>query len=434
MQNRLAIKSWKSTDLPSDWFKRGKIEEKDGAVVEEIVRNVIKAVRERGDAAVLELTEKFDKTKLNAKEMRVNNEEIKAAYKAVTPEQVAALKFIKEKLQAREQLMLQRQRYKTTCEGITVETALRPIDSVGCYVPGGQAPYPSTVVMTAALAKVAGVPRIVVCSPPTEKRTINPLILVAADLCGVDEVYKVGGVQAIAALAYGTQTIKPVRKIVGPGNKFVTAAKILVSRDLAIDMPAGPSEIFILADESADPKLIAADMVSQAEHGKDSVAGLVTTSEKLACEVENWLVKLAHVAEKKEIVKESLSSRGFIIVCEETKEMAALVNAFAPEHVEIVTAKAAEIAGQISTAGLILLGQFSPVALSDYASGTDHVLPTGGFGYAFSGLSVLDFTRRVSIVESSKEGLKKAKPIIKVLTEAERLPNHYRAVESRFEK
>jgi histidinol dehydrogenase len=428
------MKSWKSTDLPSDWFKRGKTDEKDGATVEKTVKNVIKAVRKRGDAAVLELTKKFDETKLNVKDMRVNNKEIEAAYKAVTPDQVTALKFIKEKLQAREQPILEQQRFKTISEGITVETALRPIESVGCYVPGGQAPYPSTVVMTVALAKVAGVPRIVVCSPPTEKGTINPLILVASDLCGVDEVYKVGGAQAIAALAYGTETIKPVRKIFGPGSKFVTAAKISVSRDLAIDMPAGPSEVLILADESADPKLVAADMISQAEHGADSVAGLVTTSEKLADEVKNWLVKLANTAERKEIVKESLSKNGFIIVCEETREMAALANVFAPEHLEIVTTKAAEIAEQVTTAGLILLGQFSPVALSDYASGTDHVLPTGGYGYAFSGLSVLDFTRRVSIVESSKDGLKKAKPIIKVLTEAERLPNHYRAVESRFEK
>ena len=248
--------------------------------------------------------------------------------------------------------------------------------------------------MTATPAKVAGVPRIVVCSPPTEKGNINPLILVAADICGVDEVYKVGGVQAIAALAYGTETIKPVRKIVGPGSKYVTAAKVLVSQDVAIDMPAGPSEVLVLADETANPKLIAADMISQAEHGADSVAGLITTSAKLADEVQDWLAKLSDAAERKEIVQQSLSKYGFIITCNERDELTTLANIFAPEHLEIVTQKPAEIAEKINTAGLILLGQFSPVALSDYASGTNHVLPTGGFGIAFSGLSVLDFTRQ----------------------------------------
>jgi histidinol dehydrogenase len=235
-------------------------------------------------------------------------------------------------------------------------------------------------------------------------------------------------------LAYGTKTIKPVQKIVGPGSSYVTVAKVLVSRDVAIDMPAGPSEVLVVADETADPKLVAADMISQAEHGADSVAGLVTTSEKLAEEVLAWLEKLAASAERGDIVRESLSSRGFIITCENAEEMVSLANAFAPEHLEIVARNAAEIAGSITSAGLILVGPFSPVALSDYASGTNHVLPTGGFAKAFSGLSALDFTRRVSVVESTREGLLNVKDSIKVLTEAEGLPNHYRAVEARFEK
>jgi histidinol dehydrogenase len=286
--------------------------------------------------------------------------------------------------------------------------------------------------MTAVPAKTAGVPRIVVCSPPTTKGTINPLILVAADICEVNEIYKVGGAQAIAALAYGTETIKPVKKIVGPGNKYVTTAKILVSKDVAIDMPAGPSEVLVLADETANPQLIALDMISQAEHGADSVAGLITTSEKLAEEVVSWLNKMAASADRGTIVRKALADYGFAITCKSIDEMVALANDFAPEHVEIITRNPMKIADRITSAGVILIGPYSPVSLSDYGSGTNHVLPTGGFGHAFSGLSVLDFARRVSIVESSREGLLQVKNHVKVLTEAENLPNHYKAIEARF--
>jgi histidinol dehydrogenase len=288
--------------------------------------------------------------------------------------------------------------------------------------------------MTVTPAKVAGVPRVVVCSPPTSQGTISPLILVAADICKVDEIYKVGGVQAIAALAYGTETIKPVKKIVGPGSKYVTAAKVIVSQDVAIDMPAGPSEILVLADETADPRLIASDMISQAEHGTDSVAGLITTSEKLAKQVQDNLQKMAFETERSDIIKQSLSTYGFIITCNSNEELVAFANEFATEHLEIITHDPMKIAEKMTSAGVVLIGPYSPVALSDYGSGTNHVLPTGGFGHAFSGLSVLDFTRRVNIVESSKAGLLKVKDSIKVLTEAEGLPNHYKAVEARFEK
>jgi histidinol dehydrogenase len=288
--------------------------------------------------------------------------------------------------------------------------------------------------MTAVPAKTAGVPRIAVCSPPNAEGTVSPLVLVAADICGVNEIYKVGGAQAIAALAYGTETIKPVKKIVGPGSKYVTAAKILVAKDVAIDMPAGPSEILVLADDTANPQFIALDMVSQAEHGADSVAGLITTSEKLAGEVRSWLAKKAAGAKREEIVAEALEKYGFIIICRDVAEAVELANVFAPEHVEIMTRNPERIAEKITSAGLILVGSYSPVALSDYASGTNHVLPTGGFGHAFSGLSALDFARRVSIVEGSREGLQSVRERVKVLAEAENLPNHYKAVEARFEK
>lgn len=433
MRGQIQLKVWSASSLPPDWFKRVASGQKGSSDLEIAVKNIIDAVRNNGDSSLVELTEKFDKTKLSVKDLRITLEEIKTAYKKVTKEQIAALEVMKRKIEALEKPVLKRLQSKTSRSGIAVQSTLRAIESVGCYVPGGQAVYPSTLVMTAVPARVAGVPRIVVCSPPTSNGSINPLILVAADICGVDEVYKVGGVQAVAALAYGTETIKPVRKIVGPGSRYVTAAKVLVSQEVAIDMPAGPSEVLVLADETAKPDLVAVDMISQAEHGADSVVGLVTTSEKLAQEVLERLRKMANSVERREIVAAALSSYGFIITCESTAEMVELANVFASEHLEIMTRDALEIADKITSAGVILIGPYTPVALSDYGSGTNHVLPTAGFGHAFSGLSVLDFTRRVNIVNSTKEGLQKVRGIIKVLTQAERLPNHYKAVEARFE-
>ena len=433
MRNQTQVKAWKAATLPPDWFKRRTPDEKADVRIESDVKAIMNKVIKNGDDALIELTEKFDTARLEAKDLQVTPREIEEAYKAVGEEQISALKFMKDKVSAFEKLVLKQVGFKTSQAGIAVQNVLRPIESVGCYVPGGQAAYPSTLVMTAVPAKVAGVPRIVVCSPPNGMGKINPLVLVAADICEVSEVYKVGGAQAIAALAYGTETVKPVRKIVGPGNKYVTAAKILVSKDVAIDMPAGPSEILVLADETANSRLVASDMISQAEHGGDSVAGLITTSQKLATSVQNWLVKMAEAANRKEIVVKALEKCGFIITCENMDEAVELANIYAAEHVEIMTQAPTEIADRITSAGLILIGPFSPVALSDYGSGTNHVLPTGGFGHAFSGLSALDFARRVSIVESSKEGLLSLKSQVKAITEAENLPNHYKAIEARFE-
>jgi histidinol dehydrogenase len=433
VQKQGQVRVWKSDALPADWFKRQKADQKSTEQVENDVKAIISQVKQNGDRALVEFALKFDKAELNPRTLKVRAQEIKEAYKKASSEQVFALKFMKEKVNAFQKQLLTQTEIQTTGDGISVQTVLRPIESVGCYVPGGQAAYPSTLVMTAVPAKVAGVPRIVVCSPSDAKGKVNPLVLVAADICGVDEVYRVGGAQAIAALAYGTKTIKPVRKIVGPGSKYVTAAKVLVSTDVAIDMPAGPSEVLVLADESADARLVAFDMVSQAEHGGDSVAGLITTSERVALQVQENLAKVAASAERGEKVSEALAKYGFIIVCNSMEEAVSLVNQFAPEHLEVMTAKPKEIAEKL-TAGLILIGPYSPVALSDYGSGTNHVLPTGGFAQSFSGLSALDFTRRVSIVESSRTGLERVKDSIKVMTEAENLPNHYKAIQARFEK
>ena len=434
MPSKFKVRIWKAKDLPPDWFKRsGTLDEKTAESIENDVKAIITEVRKNGDVALTMFTEKFDKATVKAGNLRVTREEIQRAYSMVAEEQVSALKLMKEKVSSFEKSTLKQFGTATSQEGITIQNMLFPIESVGCYVPGGQAAYPSTVIMTTVPAKAAGVPRIVVCSPPNKDGTINPLVLVAADICEVNEVYKVGGVQAIAALAYGTETIKPVRKIVGPGSKYVTMAKILVSKDVAIDMPAGPSEVLVLADETANPKFVAADMISQAEHGSDSIAGLVTTSTKLAEEVCEWLAKLTRSAERREIVEKALIEYGFIITCDTKDEMIALANVFAPEHIEIMAQNALAIVDKITAAGLILVGPYSPVSLSDYGSGTNHVLPTGGFAHAFSGLSALDFARRVSVVDCSKEGLLALKDHVKVMTKAENLPSHYKAVEARFE-
>jgi histidinol dehydrogenase len=433
MREGLRVKVIDSKQLPVDWFKRQLTDQKAAQELENNVKAIINQVKADGDRALVEFAQRFDKAELDLRGLRIKPAEIKEAYTKTSPNQISALKFMKDKVSTFQKQLLPQIDIKTTNDGISVQTVLRPIESIGCYVPGGQAAYPSSLIMTAVPAKVAGVPRIVVCSPSDVNGKVNPLVLVAADICGVDEVYKVGGAQAVAALAYGTKTIKPVRKIVGPGSKYVTAAKVLVSTDVAIDMPAGPSEVVILADESADARLIAYDMISQAEHGGDSVAGLITTSETLAETVEENLAKLAASAERSEKISESLTKYGFIIVCSEVEEMINLSNQFAPEHLEVMTGNAKELAQKL-VAGLILIGPYSPVALSDYGSGTNHVLPTSGFAQSFSGLSAFDFVRRVSIVESGRTGLERVKDSIKVMTEVENLPNHFKAIQARFEK
>jgi histidinol dehydrogenase len=433
MQKGFTVKVWDSKELPADWFRRQQADQKATEELEKSVKAIINQVKTDGDLALVEFALKFDKAELSSRALRVKPGEIKEAYTKTSPQQISALKFVQEKVSKFQKQLLTQTDIKTASDGISVQTVMRPIESVGCYVPGGQAVYPSTLVMTAVPAKVAGVPRIVVCSPSDSNGKLNPLVLVAADICGVDEVYKVGGAQSIAALAYGTRTIAPVRKIVGPGSKYVTAAKVLVSTDVAIDMPAGPSEVLVLADEFADARLIAFDMVSQAEHGGDSVAGLITTSEKVALQVQKNLAKITVSAERSEKIIASLVEYGFIIICSSMQEAIGLVNQFAAEHLEVMTANPKEVAEKL-TAGLILLGPYSPVALSDYGSGTNHVLPTGGFAKSFSGLSALDFMRRVSIVESTRVGLERVKDSIKVMTEVENLPNHYKAIQARLEK
>lgn len=398
------------------------------------VEDIIREVKRRGDEALIELTEKFDGVRLTAERLRVNREDIEEAYNKVSDKQLSAIKAAKDKVERFEKQVLLNSTFEYMWDHVKIRRVYRPLTSVGCYVPGGKAAYPSTVIMTVTPAKTAGVSRVVVCSPPKKNGEINPLILAAADICGANEVYRIGGIQAIAALAYGTETIKPVEKIVGPGNRYVLAAKTVVSRDVPIDLPAGPSEIMILADDKSDPRFIAVDMVSQAEHDVDSIPVLVTTSRRVAEAVAKEIENLMEKVPNSRVVSESLEKNGLLLIAESMDEAIDFINDFAPEHLEIFAENAYEIAERIYSAGLVLIGENTPVSLSDYCLGTNHVLPTGGSGRVYSGLSAFSFVRFMNIVECGKESLKKLSFTAKVLAESEGLLNHALAIEERMKK
>ena len=415
--------------LEGRWPSKRRLDPKLKAYVSKIIDDV----KRRGDEALIEFTKRFDGVELEPNEIRVSEEEIEEAYNRVRGEEISAVKLAKERLERLEKLTLERLNLKVEGENLMVYRRVTPIRSVGCYIPGGEASYPSTVMMAVVPARVAGVPRIAICTPPRRDGGIEPLTLVAADICGVSEIYRVGGAQAVAALAYGTETIEPVDKIVGPGNIYVTAAKMLVSVDVPIDMPAGPSEILILADGSADPRIVALDMISQAEHGVGCTSILVTTSEGLADRVLEELERTVPSIPRGEIVAEALSRNGLILICGGMDEAVDFVNQFAPEHLEVMTENPAEIAGRITSAGVILTGDYSPASASDYCLGTNHILPTGGYGHVFSGLSVLNFVKITNVIECSRDGLIEVRDQITTLALAEGLPNHASAVEGRVQ-
>ncbi|MFP3950644.1 MAG: histidinol dehydrogenase [Candidatus Bathyarchaeia archaeon] len=409
----------------------GKVVENEELV--SYIKPIIADVRDRGDDAILEYTRRFDEVSLKAEELRVSEEEIKKAYDTLSDGETQALECSKERLKLVEEERLDRLQFDYSLDGIIINNGYRSISSVGCYVPGGKASYPSSLIMNVVPARVAGVSRVAVCSPPARGGEINPLTLVAADICGVDEVYRMGGAQAIAAMAYGTETIEFMDKIVGPGNVFVTLAKQLVSEHVAVDKPAGPTEILVLADETAEPELVALDMISQAEHGEGGISGLVTTSNKLAERVRARLSEYMENIPKRSVVKKVLSERGFIYITQSMRKGIEFVNLFAPEHVEILTSEDEAIAEQINTAGLVLLGRYTPVSATDYCMGVNHVLPTGGYGRLYGGITVLDYIKPISIVRASKRGLQAVRDSIGILARSEGLPNHALAVEGRFE-
>ena len=395
------------------------------------VRPIIEEVQNRGDDALVDLAMKYDAVKMSPDRLRVGKEDIEKAYEKVTEDQLSAIRCAKSRVEAFQREILEHVGFEYTADGVKVRTRTSPLRRIGCYIPSGQAAYPSSLIMTVVPAKVAGVPQVVICSPPGSQGEINPLILVAADICDVDEIYRVGGVPAVAALAYGTETIAHVDKLFGPGNKYVMMAKMLVSRDVPTDLPAGPSEILVLADEAADPRLTASDMVSQSEH-RDGIAILVTTSREIARRVVEELKQMVYSLPNRQPVTQNLSRNCYVLVCRDMEEATRFVNDFAPEHLEVMTQDPWSVSEDMESAGLVLIGKHTPVSASDYCLGTVHVLPTEGFSHVCSGLSVFDFVKRFNIVECSEEGLLKVRKKVKILAESEGLPNHALAVEARF--
>jgi len=398
----------------------------------EAVKKIIADVRRSGDAAVMAYTEKFDLVTLSS--IKVERSEIEAAYKEMNDSLVAIIQEAANNIQ-RYHAKQQKNSWITTEEnGTILGQKVTPLDSVGVYVPGGTAAYPSSVLMNVIPAKVAGVKRIVMVSPPGEDGKLPAGVLVAADIAGVEEIYKVGGAQAIAALAYGTEKIQPVDKITGPGNIYVALAKREVFGDVDIDMIAGPSEITVLADESAKADEIAADLLSQAEHDMRASSVLVTTSSVLAEEVQREVTAQLASLPRKEIAQKSIEDFGAIYVASDLQEAIEVVNQLAPEHLEIVTENAMELLGQIRHAGAIFIGRYSSEPVGDYFAGPNHVLPTNGTARFSSPLNVEDFQKKSSIIAYSERALRENGEKIAQFARLEGLEAHARAVETRLKK
>ena len=396
------------------------------------VRNIINRVRAGGDRVVMEYEAVFDKAELTS--LAVTSAEIEEAEKEVPIELKAAIYLAKRNIETFHSTQRFEGKKVDTMEGVTCWQKAVAIEKVGLYIPGGTAPLFSTVLMLAIPAKIAGCKEIVLCTPPDKNGKVHPAILFAARLAGVSKIFKVGGVQAIAAMAYGTESIPKVYKIFGPGNQYVTAAKQLVSlRDVAIDMPAGPSEVEVLADESANPVFVAADLLSQAEHGVDSQAMLVTTSEKLQTEVVYEVERQLGYLTRRDIAEKSLANSKLILV-KDMEEALELTNAYAPEHLIIETKDYMEVAGQIVNAGSVFLGAFSPESAGDYASGTNHTLPTNGYAKAYSGVSLDSFIRKITLQEILPSGMSAIGPAIEVMAANEHLDAHKNAVTVRLEE
>lgn len=394
------------------------------------VRGIIGRVRAEGDRAVLDYEEAFDKVCLES--LAVSKEEMKEAEAKVPADLQAAIRLAKQNIETFHAAQRFEGKKVETMPGVTCWQKAVGIEKVGLYIPGGTAPLFSTVLMLAVPARIAGCKEIVLCTPPDKTGNVPPAILFAAQVAGVDKIFKAGGVQAIAAMAYGTESIPKVYKIFGPGNQYVTAAKQLVSlRDVAIDMPAGPSEVEVLADDSANPVFVAADLLSQAEHGVDSQAVLITTSEKLMEEVRQEVERQLAALPRKEIAARSLSNSKLILV-KEMKEAIEMTNAYAPEHLIIETKNYMEVAGQIVNAGSVFLGALSPESAGDYASGTNHTLPTNGYAKAYSGVSLDSFIRKITFQEILPEGMVAIGPAIEIMAANEQLDAHKNAVTVRL--
>ena len=405
---------------------------KDAAELNDVVKTVLDDIRQRGDAAVKDYEERFDKVRLDS--LKVTDEEIEEAERIVSDDLKAALRLAHENIQTFHSAQKFESKRVQTKPGITCWQKSVTIEKVGLYVPGGTAPLFSTVLMLATPAKIAGCKEIVLCSPPNREGKLHPAILVAAKIAGVSNIYKIGGVQAIGAMAYGTESVTKVSKIFGPGNQFVMAAKQMVSlHDVAIDMPAGPSEVAIVADESANPTFVAADFLSQAEHGIDSQAVLVTTSAELKQKVEAEIERQLNLLPRKEIAAQALQWSRLVLV-DTIDEAMELINDYAPEHLILAVNDYMSVAEKVVNAGSVFLGNYSCESAGDYASGTNHTLPTSGYAKAYSGVSLDSFIRKITFQELTAEGIKSIGHEVALMAQHEQLDAHRNAMTLRVEQ
>ena len=404
----------------------------DISSIYDTTRQIVEDIRDNGDEVSLNHYKKH-KEDISLADLEVTGEEIKNAYDQVDSKVVDCLKKASENI--RKFHLAQRERDMWSIEvskGILAGRVTRPMDIVGCYIPGGTAAYPSSILMTVLPAKVAGVGEVIAVTPPNKGMTANPVTLVAADVAECDRIFKVGGPWGIASLAYGTKSVPRVDKIVGPGNKYVTAAKMIVYGQVDIDSPAGPSEALILADETGDAQLIAVDFLSQVEHDPDSAAVLVTTSERLAEDVCDIINREYDSLPRKEIFASSLAKHSYVLIARDMEQAVDFTNQYAAEHLQVLTRDPFITLNRIKHAGSIFLGPWAPVPVGDYASGTNHVLPTGQCARMFSGLSVDDFIKKPTFQYLNREGLESLRDTVVTLAEAEGLPIHARAVKARF--
>jgi histidinol dehydrogenase len=409
-----------------------KAEDLDGVLP--AVAEIIARVRRQGDKALVEYTRSFDRVEISPESFRVGKKEIEQAERQLEPELKEALEAAYSRICDYHRKQLANSWFVTGADGEILGQRIMPVESAAVYAPGGQAAYPSSVLMGLAAARTAGVKRVVLLSPPVQDAGMNPAVLFAAYLADVDEIYRIGGAQAIAAAAYGTESIPAVDVIAGPGNIYVTAAKKLVFGKVNIDMLAGPSEILVIADNTADPAWVAADMLSQAEHDQRAGCLLITTSRELARRVQDEISRQLGSLPKKDIASESIKNFSAVLLAGSLEQAAALANRFAPEHLELLVADPWALLGKIRNAGAVFLGPFTPEALGDYWAGPNHVLPTGGSARCFSPLVVQVFLKRSSIISYNREAFDKAAGPVAVIARAEGLEAHARSIEIRKEK
>lgn len=399
--------------------------------IREIVTEIINEVKDKGDNALIRFTKKYDNVELNTSEIKVTNQEIEKAYELIDQDLLDALKIAKQNLIKFHGAQLKKDWFIKIAKGVRAGQVYRPLETVGIYIPGGRAIYPSTVLMTATPAFIAGVKRIILCSPPQKDSKIAPAILVAANEFGIREIFKVGGAQAIAAMAYGTDTIPKVQKVIGPGSKWINVAKQLLSNIIAIDTPAGPSEILIIADNLANTNYVIADLISQIEHDPDNIGIVVSDSMELLSEINNKLFPYIEKCERKVIIKEALNN-SMLIKTKNLDDSVRISNIIAPEHLEILIKNPKEILPEINNAGAIFIGPYSPVPLGDYSAGTNHVLPTGGNAKKYSGLNVFEFMKIIDVLECNEEGLKFLSKSASTIAEFEGLFAHKKSIEERL--